>query len=479
MNLGRNPRMPTKVYHTDQVLTDKELERLFQALNVTAATMDKYWSVVDSLPESTLHLVHYSNVEALKEDSSVSDAEKLAILSLRGVVVDTRQGNVICRSYGYTPVYTIADKKGEIAGDKVLIDSGQVLHLENATFQRCYGGCVLRVYKYEGKIYISTHKRINTAKSTWGSSLPFPQLLLSLLKVDMDGLDKLLFTDEPSPKYTRILMVSHPSLMTESRADIGEGFVLHLDTFGEAPELSLTSPQYYSLEEAKKVLVGDLSADYRHSEGEAVVVRQSGVIYRLSPQSSGWRSALLSNNPNYYARYCQLIDYHRCREEFTEVIFNSSDVKYNYNQLFSVKYSPTTFSLRAGKDYEPYDNSIDGRIRAITYNYTLAVPHHMKNIASSYYAKLTNDYKQIITFICENREKLEAAIASKTLCDQDGFGWKGKPTPACATLSRIMTEAAKRKGKYTQNVSNLVHSERGVTLYSLIKAVTNPKASPK
>jgi hypothetical protein len=112
--------------------------------------------------DETRILTHYEHCD----ESSADDIKRN-----RGVIRDEQ--NVICQSFGYTPEYDVHDPtwRARVAGC-----------LQNCTIFRSEEGTLLRLYFYQNKWCLSTHKRLNAFESRWSSPKSFGEQFVDALE---------------------------------------------------------------------------------------------------------------------------------------------------------------------------------------------------------------------------------------------------------------------------------------------------------
>ncbi len=209
------------------------------------------WDLVDMLPEKHLYLAHYSYS---------SDKEKYG--HIRGLLVDTQLGLVICKSYRYIPTVYMDEIKPDVEGRVELTNlenNASKLHqdapkssdeasgspkmslavtkdaetgekfpiyfnLKNTHLQIGYEGTAMRVIKHRGQVYHLTHRHLKTAEATWGASPSFKQLYS-----DLGGPsdDQLFLKNCDSSPYCHIFTLVHPTLMCTTRQYVGRGYLIY------------------------------------------------------------------------------------------------------------------------------------------------------------------------------------------------------------------------------------------------------------
>jgi hypothetical protein len=122
-----------------------------------------------------LSLYHYK--ECTNESSTWLKAQ-------RGIIKDADQ-NVVCESFGYTPEYAPND----MAWKNQVRDS-----IHNCKVFLSEEGTLLRLFFYNRRWHLSTHKRIDSFSSRWSSTLSFGEIFLQALEyyfLKGDGVGKI------------------------------------------------------------------------------------------------------------------------------------------------------------------------------------------------------------------------------------------------------------------------------------------------
>lgn len=171
-------------------IDDATLDTLASIVNVDKAL----FTVSDAMEEKGLYLLHFDG-----EDIRKTKREDL-VRNLRGTIVDINANAVCCASFGYIPTAVIDEKnvKSVFKENESFIDrdnneynfeafeEGYQSILENSDFTYdvfpLYEGAMIRVWKHNGELMISTHKKIDCANSHWGSSKMFKELFLEYTK---------------------------------------------------------------------------------------------------------------------------------------------------------------------------------------------------------------------------------------------------------------------------------------------------------
>jgi hypothetical protein len=287
------------------------------------------WDIYDEDPENHLVLVHTN-----------PDADLATYGWIKGIVLDTTTWSVVCQSFpnsttvslsmtrDLAPVQTMQfeknapPKKAEVF--RLVTLEGQRIELNSDRIQWVDGfdGTLVRVWKYRGKIYISSHKRIHTNKATWGGSPPFKQLY-----EELGGPTDALFgpTETDTSRLIHTFLMVHPALQIGSHVPLEHPFLLYVGEHVMKGEGELTSfpavletlrhPQHLSLTEVNNRLKYGyyppeksplLAKDPRTSHGEFVMcfeytdATKTRILRCLKVQSDAytWRVAMRDNDAN-------------------------------------------------------------------------------------------------------------------------------------------------------------------------------------
>jgi hypothetical protein len=99
--------------------------------------------------------------DTLKVYNYSDDQNREDLRRYRGLIVDMK-GDVVCESYGYTPEYTDLDDLDSL-----------LLNFKDYKVVDSHEGCLLRLFYYGDKWYLSTHKKLDAFTSKWSSKTSF------------------------------------------------------------------------------------------------------------------------------------------------------------------------------------------------------------------------------------------------------------------------------------------------------------------
>jgi hypothetical protein len=199
-----------------------------------APSLNVHWEITDVWPKGDgvapqLALAHY------KDSYDPLNRMHEPLRRVRGIVVDLNTGAIVANSYGHTqalpcyePIresYSPSEPHGvlEIATEEVMyinsVESAPeevpkikpgVRKFDKATTKLFLGyeGAMIRVFKWNGQIFFSTHRRIDASRSNWGGRRSFLELYRELNGPDLNSF----FGPEPYSPYCYMLLIAHDEI---------------------------------------------------------------------------------------------------------------------------------------------------------------------------------------------------------------------------------------------------------------------------
>jgi len=198
--------------------------------------------------EGDLVLVHYSNNATHSDD-----------LKHRGTVVDVREKVTVAKSFGYTPVI-VADKlERGIHTFKDTAGQTHELNMSNLKFRMGREGLVIKVFKHNGKVYLSSHKKVDVSRSNLGDSITFDKMYEKLGGPTEELFDK----DALYSPFCHTFIVSHKDLLIASRINMMhvEGYLFYLGAT-RMWDKETWGGEKVNIEQEPKVPEGILESDY-------------------------------------------------------------------------------------------------------------------------------------------------------------------------------------------------------------------------
>jgi hypothetical protein len=202
--------------------TAQEKEAIRKALGLVYSP--SFFGIVDRV--DNLIMIHYNkeNVYNLYEED-VDPSVIVKILKLRGVIIDSEKAQVVSVSFGYTPDANYDYLPEDNMRDTNNNDISFLLDEDSTLYYPSLEGTMIRAWKYEGKVYFSTHKKINPVNSSFGSSPRFLDLYKTL---NGPTGDELFNPEISSSNITHCFMMCHKSLLVISKIEVGDGFLMYL-----------------------------------------------------------------------------------------------------------------------------------------------------------------------------------------------------------------------------------------------------------
>jgi hypothetical protein len=302
------------------------LELLNQIAEVLNVPNNGTWEITDNIPEENLVCVHHTEVVNLEKYSWI-----------KGIIIDTQNNEIVCSSFPSSlqvslnmdrDIVPMMGRTSPVPSYRFLSLDGQDLSIPVAqsTWVKGYDGALVRVWMHQrtSKIYISSHKKIQTDKSwnSWGGSKPFTELYHSL-----GGPTETLFPKDDPLSHLNVFtfMILDPRLQTGSRLQLSEPKLLYLGTHvlknkeGLTPQdtpshvlASVARPEELSLPEVHQFLRYGYfppeptpPVDPRATAGEFVMLfvhdqnnKSIASCIKVMSRAYHWRVQMRSNNPD-------------------------------------------------------------------------------------------------------------------------------------------------------------------------------------
>jgi hypothetical protein len=370
-------------------------------LNIDDATLDNLANIVgvgkenftvsDAITEKGLYLLHFDPVNIRKTTKNDNVRE------LRGTIIDINAQAVCCASFGYIPTAVIGDEvrvKAIFKDNESFTDCDTIEHnlnnfeegyqsiLENSDFTYdvfpLYEGAMVRVWKHNGELMISSHKKIDCSNSHWGSSSMFKDLFLKYTQ----GIDLAEHTNEHMVHYF-ILMDENLLVCSKFPMTNRKGLVVYVGTRDKMntdikkagwtlidrlklsaltiDEIHNGTKTFYAPDlitkysEVSKLLTKGFydSTAFEQSNplclGEGIVVsyNEGGKRKHIRVVSSAYkrRSELVDNDPNIL---------HRCY-----VLLNSALYPKEGEDIYLQKFSPIPI-IKKGEDFKSITTEYEG-----------------------------------------------------------------------------------------------------------------------
>jgi hypothetical protein len=442
--------MQTKFVETN--FTDASINSLvLNAAPALGVAPSRKWNCIDQ--DDNLQLFHYNS-----EITPVGEVAKV-----RGLVYDPKEEVLVARSYSATPTVKTSAIALDEEGNLSFTDTEGVEHTlpkDGFYFKLGYEGTIMRVYKHHGKVYHSSHKRLDTSRSHWGNSPTFETIYDEL----GGPKDEVLF--DPSKDYSpycHIFLMVHPKLLLSSLQDVGSGYLVYLgavkmwegkyeedkvdtelrtfETVAELPsELSgadkfILSPPEITLEQANQHLEKGWSGE----GGEFVIVyareHKEGEMPRLfkfaSPQYEK-RLSVRNNDPSIYHRFVEL----------------SSQASGMNRDLFRSVYSA------------PQNTTLVERYEIVLQHYIKHLPVSMREEAKGFVSKFVQDRKDLAYWL--------TGLACNNVQYASLSGYKKVPQRIFALINPYQRKRKNIKVVNDEIDTALVY-EPGVSIYKMLR----------
>lgn len=466
------------------------------------------WEVVRS--NDDLHLIHYTT----------SSAEFPEYGHIRGTIVSTEYNCVVANSYGYTPV-GIADEIEPDDNGLITIDdvdrSTHTFNVKDASFHMGFDGTLIRVFKWKGTVYYSTHRRLDIATSRWGNETK----TFKEMYEELNG-PETLFGDGDCSPYCHMFIMCHPDVVVGTRFKLTKGLLIYLgykqmwdpetppmpaemvDTVLTTPDLITEmsidmeqpvtfKPKTLSLEEANKHLLsgfwshdGSINKyDPRLGTGEFVIVHYTDVetgskkLVRIHSTAYEWRHTMRGNHPNLWCQFVRRVNgsYLDCRKtrplssyvSSYPILANHSDEEIMEHINTAGNY--TIWHQNKHTDISQMYNR-QNRLRNIWLCYLISVPLHRQAEVFTYLNKFYKERDNVIDWLQELEElsSLEGLTVSdraiQIINETRLFAHRNEKAGRNLARDRSVLTV---KQMTKNNISNLIRKEDGSSLYKLMK----------
>lgn len=164
--------------------------------------LDAHWDIIDVYPDNEeetplLALAHYN------DSFDPTNRFHAPLSKVRGSIVDLKTGAIVASSYGYTatlPCNSPLEEKFAPDAPKGILVMDTEIHKylnsyetapeetvkvglgirefdrQNIKLMLGYEGTMVRIFKWNDRVFFSTHKRIDALESNWGGRMRFSQL---------------------------------------------------------------------------------------------------------------------------------------------------------------------------------------------------------------------------------------------------------------------------------------------------------------
>lgn len=476
------------------------------------------WSVFDSNEDTGLYLLH-------------SDIEPRRSGLPRGTVVDLNNRVVVCSSFGFTPTAPLdCLSVNPETHDLTVIDeylNQHVFNQNNYSITPAYEGVIVRVFKHAGRVYFSTHKKLDCSRSRWGGS----DFFLDIYKRLQGPSAAELFPEDVlySP-WCYIFLLVDKALLVATKQNIGVGYIVDLGIqemwsydsncpfnvdaesddlrpFAGAKHTSATSfaalesqlhftgkeepfmvrPCHLNLEDANRFLKSGYPVEHANdypikgNDGESVILYQyddnGRVCDSVRVQSEGyhWRIKMRGDNPNIRHRFYQLLNDALKPENIPHLL-----IKYPffYRRGRPDKNFNTIWVVHCEQHIRLNMRKTDDRIFLVYVTFFESLPSSQKLEGLKLWGGFKKDRDDVIAWIQDL-----ASGEIETPKTEDG---KCLLSPRLQEIIRLTKEHAKNrkkkgrdKNRYGKrmseaflvkaNIRNLILRESGTSLFRLIR----------
>ena len=480
------------------------------------------WSVIDT--DKNLALVHYN---------PKTDFQKFG--RIRGLILDTENGDMICDSFGYTPI-AISDEITPVDDEVSITDVDGINHKflltdKDVYVKRVFEGVMMNVTWDKGEMRISTHKKINPTRSKWGNSKRF----LDIYKEAKGPTAEQLFdVTKPYSSTCYHFLAVDGTLLVATRQKVNVPYLVYVDRqemhlnkpeseiatgVPSFPTIDLISgtvsvsgiynPQQLNINHVnrflkygyyKKFITPDDCHDLeeRQLAGESVIfyrkVDESIVdVVKVNSSSYEWRSNLRGGNHNivnqFYAKlnmvYSDIKEDSQWEKLKSNLIlfplyYSVDDVRNFYNEGQGILLIPIRKSFTPEK--EMY-NTRQSRIHLFWINYVLALPISHQEAALEILENFITDRDNLVKWLCtleDNVKKVEEPEYCKYIVRIISSARReGNKAVKEGTNLTKKGQVLNYKAMVKRKIFDLINKERGTSLYAMIREMKHPNLPKK
>lgn len=273
-------------------------------------TIESYVEAVDSNEDLT---IQYATIQNLFESSSPKNQEKVQfpmstclfednLRRYRGTIIDNKTKKIV-KEGSFFPYEFIEDEQEECKEKMAMLNH----KLEDMDIQYSYEGTIIRIFYYK-KWYISTHRKLDSGRSKWGSNNSFKYLFERGLNESYNMSLKDLFTQlNLRCEYTFMVMADENTrfVCTSNHSKkvylVGSNDpdVINLKIDG----LSKPHNIFNNLDDIFKFVKG---MQYPFEQQGLLLVHKNGSQYRIISNEYAKLFKVRNNEPSIPYRYIQL-----------------------------------------------------------------------------------------------------------------------------------------------------------------------------
>lgn len=442
----------------------------------------KHIKLLQSIEEDDIHLLHYDT----QTFDSLSQELKDKLGKIRGTIVSTEKG-VLVPSFGYTPTVVIDS----------LFEDWQTKHFTEPiqSISPMFDGTLLRVWKYKGKIRISSHKKIDSTNSRWGTSKKFVELFLqhiastfSLEELYRDSSESQSDDSEANIPIHNFLLLDKDLLVASKLSH--KDCVIYLNSLNCQLPVSLPTLHYTELSQTSATVFQIKPVETFEEQQtlfpEGLIIKTDNKITKIISKEYQRRCEIVNNDPNIL---------HRAYEMLSEAHLSVSDDDYlqkypsipcptdeqiqqlNPNSdIFKASDSSNLWtSLDLLLSSENKREKFEARFRNAMIHYAKALPLPHQYDALTCIPQVLKERYQAIQYICRNYEKIMSEKFSGSLHPKDQKVYNRLQT-IVHTSQKFASERAKSKKDglskmITDNIRMMLLNEYGSSMYKIVKTV--------
>lgn len=416
-------------------------------------------------------------------------------LLIRGTIVDLVDKKIVCPGLGYTPKIRVPYGFNFFNGSKLVDEFGRQIEItSDCLFTKGVEGPAVSVWKRNGKVYVSTHKKISYTNSKWprgsGRQKTYPEMVADL--TDSEFKFDALLDEEDEAVHN--FVICHPDVLFATHAvpEQIKGLYYIGTTSGAARTLTgVKSPEVItSLSELGNFL------NYGYSTPEHV----------LAATKHGFPRVL---TPGEFVMMTKFADVELGDGQMARVpvcVYRLESEAYSFRVGLRMKHTDlrvidteplatvepnTTLAYLAFQDASLYKNLKSYKLPLLSYapethiKNVMMSPGHRWNLRSVPFLNMAGDFKYnswLIFLMCAplnerelifnlrmNHKEIQESVIRLILTPPEGIEL---PRRAAEIVSQASQWASKNGTSVEVEVANIIRREYGRSLYKLHRDFT-------
>ena len=290
----------------------------------------RYWIISDKLEDEKKYLVIFSYI------GKNETMDEKYVSQYRGYVIDIKNNIIVAKSYGVTENYEHDQFHQEY--NKYMLDKYKIY--------RAHEGLLLRVFNYQGHLYICTHRKLDFTTSIYRPGMTFKEMFDSF-----EGSDEIISKISDylcNEKFVFYLFMVHPMLAVADTANNNFGIFFFCKQSQIDSKITYEFPDFLKLTtliEQKPVtapiayneIVGGKDLYDRNSSSILIIKDDKPYVYMS--YAFEFRKSILGEEQTLYPSFCK-----RVFDLKTKIRNNAQNI-YHIPKMENISYADYMFSI--------------------------------------------------------------------------------------------------------------------------------------